>query len=59
MDDDQEKRALRALCEEFKNTMHQTDTPVFDHDAKVRLGHMIGRAALATSKYAYPASLQL
>jgi hypothetical protein len=60
MDDDQDRRALRALCEEFKKAIHQTDAPVFDHDAKVRLGHMIGRAALTGSEYAaYPATLKL
>ena len=60
MDDDQERRALRALCEDFKKAMHQqTDAPVFDYDAKVRLGRMIGRATLESSQYAYPASLEL
>ena len=55
MDTDRETRELRALCEQFKQSMHQqTDALAFDHDAKVRLGHMIGRAVLATSEYAYP-----
>ena len=61
MDDDQERQGLRALCEEFKKAMHQQiDAPVFDYDAKVRLGHMIGRTALTGSKYAaYAAALNL
>ena len=61
MDDDQERRALRALCEEFRKAMHQQiDAPVFDYDTKVRLGHMIGRTALTGSEYAaYPAALKL
>jgi hypothetical protein len=50
MDDDQERRALRAPCKEFRKAMHQQiDAPVFDHDAKARLGHMIGRTALTGS----------
>jgi hypothetical protein len=59
MDDDQEKRALRALCEEFKKAMHQqVDALEFDYEVKVRLGHIIGRAALNDSEYpAYPAVL--
>ncbi len=57
MDDNQEKRALRALCEDFKKAMHQQiDALVFDYDARVRLGQMIGGAVLATSEYAYSAS---
>jgi hypothetical protein len=60
MDTDRETRELRALCEQFKQSMHQqTDALAFDHDAKVRLGHMIGRAVLATSECAYPSSLKL
>jgi hypothetical protein len=61
MDDDQERQALRALCEEFKKAMHQQiDAPVFNYDAKVRLGHMIARAALTGSEYAAcPAALKL
>jgi hypothetical protein len=61
MGDDQERQALRALCEDFKKAMHQQiDAPVFDCDAKVRLGHLIGRAALTGSEYvAYPAALKL
>jgi hypothetical protein len=60
MDTDQEKRELRALCEQFKQSMHhQTDALAYDYDAKVRLGHMIGRAVLASSEYAYPTSRKL
>jgi hypothetical protein len=60
MDTDQEKRELRALCEQFKQSMQQQiDAPEFDYDAKVRLGQMIGRAALTGSEYAYPAALGL
>ena len=61
MDTDRETRELRALCEQFKQSMHQqTDAPLFDNDAKVRLGQMIGRAALTGSEYAaYPAALGL
>jgi hypothetical protein len=55
MDTDRETRELRALCEQFKQTMQQqTDVPLFDSDAKVRLGQMIGRAALGSSEYGYP-----
>jgi hypothetical protein len=55
MDTDGETRELRALCEQFKQTMkQQIDAPEFEKDAKVRLGQMIGRAALGSSEYGYP-----
>jgi hypothetical protein len=59
MDTEKEKRELRALREQFKQSMHQQSVaPEFDYEAKVRLGRMIGRAALGGLEYAaYPAAL--
>ena len=57
MDNDLENRELRSLCEQFKKAMHhQIDAPVFDCEAKARLGRIIGKAALGNSEYANPAS---
>jgi hypothetical protein len=60
MDNDREKLELRAMCEQFKKLMQQqTDVPAYDQVARVRLGQMIGRAALAGSEYAaYPGVLR-
>jgi hypothetical protein len=53
MDNNGEKLELRAMCEQFKKLMQQqTDVPTYDQVARVRLGQMIGRAALDGSEYA-------
>ena len=59
MDNDSEKFELRAMCEQFKKLMQQQkDVPAYDQVARVRLGQMIGRAALDGSEYAvFPAVL--
>ena len=51
--DDQDKQQILALAQQLRRqTFQQLDEPVFDYDAKVRLGHMLGRAALDGSEYA-------
>ena len=56
--DDRDRAELRALCDLFRQTMaRQVEEPLFDKEARVRIGEMIGRAALVGSEYAYPASL--
>ena len=59
MDDDDRQRIL-AMAHQLRQQAHEhIDEPDFDY-AKVRLGHMIGRAALTGSEYAaYPAALGL
>jgi hypothetical protein len=57
--DDEEKQRLLALAQQLRQqTYQESEAPEFDYDAKIRLGHMIGRAVLDGSEYAaYPAVL--
>jgi hypothetical protein len=55
---DLDRAEMRALCDLFRREMaRQVDEPLFDPAARVRIGQMIGRAALVGSEYGYPASL--
>ena len=43
--DDRDRAELRALCDLFRRDMaRQVDEPPFDHDAKQRIGQVIGKA---------------
>ncbi len=57
--DDEEKQRLLALAQQLRDqTFQGCEAAEFEYEAKVRLGHMIGRAALDGSEYAaYPAVL--
>jgi hypothetical protein len=56
MDNIREKLELRAMCDQFKTLMQQqTEVPPYDHVARIRLGQVIGRAALDGSEnWVYP-----
>ena len=60
MDDEDRQRILAMAHQLRQQAQEHIDEPDFDYDAKVRLGHIIGRAALTGSEYAaYPAALGL
>ena len=43
---DRERSEMRALCDQFRRTMaREVDQALFDKDARVRIGEIIGRAA--------------
>jgi hypothetical protein len=43
---DRDRAEMRALCNQFRRTMaREVDQALFDDDARVRIGEMIGRAA--------------
>jgi hypothetical protein len=55
---DRDRAEMRALCDQFRELMaRDIERTVFDKDACLRIGQMIGRAALVGSEYGYPASL--
>ena len=42
---DRDRAEMRALCEQFRRNMaRENDVLLFDHDAKQRIGKMIGSA---------------
>ena len=45
--DDSDRAEMRALCDQFRREMAGvlTREPVFDHDARQRIGEAIGKAA--------------
>ena len=61
--DDEDRQRILAMAHQLQlrqQAQEHIDEPDFDCEAKVRLGHMIGRAALTGSEYAaYPAALRL
>jgi hypothetical protein len=43
---DQDRVKMLELCSQFREAMtHRVHRPVFDNDARVRIGEMIGQAA--------------
>lgn len=56
--DDHDRAEMRTLCDQFRQLMaREVDESLFDKEARMRIGQMIGRAALVGSEYGYPASL--
>jgi hypothetical protein len=56
MDDDHAE--MQELCDQFRELMvRENDVLLFDREAQLRIGQLIGRAAFAGSQYGYPASL--
>jgi hypothetical protein len=42
---DRDRAEMRALCDLFRQAIaRQVDEPVFDHDARARIGQAIGSA---------------
>lgn len=43
---DRDRAEMRALCDQFRQLMsRKVDTPLYDHETRVRIGQMIGQAA--------------
>jgi hypothetical protein len=43
--DDSDRAEIRALCDQFRQLMaRQVEVPLFDNEARVRIGEMIGGA---------------
>ena len=43
--DDRDRAEMQALCDQFRRTMaRENDVLLYEHEATVRLGHMIGSA---------------
>ena len=56
--DDRDRVEMRALCDQFRQLMaRQVEAPLYDQEAKRRIGQMIGHAALEGSNYGYPSAL--
>ena len=56
--DDPDRQRILAMAQQLRQQRGQKiESPEFDQEARVRLGQMIGRAALVGSECAYPASL--
>ena len=44
--DDRDRAEMQALCDQFRREMaREVDEPLFDHDARARIGQAIGRSA--------------
>jgi hypothetical protein len=42
---DRDRAEMRALCDQFRRDMaRENDAALFDHEAKQRIGQMIGQA---------------
>jgi hypothetical protein len=55
---DRDRAEMRALADQFRELMvRDVERTVFDKEACLRIGQMIGRAALVGSECSYPASL--
>jgi hypothetical protein len=43
---DRDRAEMRALCDMFRQEMARENEPLFDHDARARIGDMIASAVL-------------